>query len=312
MPPKRKSARTASIINDADVIKKAKTGLQVGDSIRDLDIILKDQDDQDVKVSELSNAIVFAYPKASTPGCTTQACGFRDMFEEIQNAGYQVYGLSRDNTNAQKNFVAKQNLPYKLLSDPDGLLVTALGADSFGNKVTRSHWIIDAGGKLEVVEIKVTPKNSFTQTVEFVKNKAGGQKMDVDVSEMGEGEPLKDELVMELKDSKIDDETSILTNILPVHSAVKQLDFAEPLPKQSDGLEGLETNKTTEFVQIQKVQEELGSSAHVEMPPAVAQSNGNNIEKEVFQPLEATKEAIVKPSEELKIEEPLVADNIGS
>lgn len=62
--------------------------------------------------------VIFFYPKANTPGCTTQACGFRDNYDELLKAGYKVYGMSADKPKSQANWRKKHNFQYNLLSDP--------------------------------------------------------------------------------------------------------------------------------------------------------------------------------------------------
>src|SRR5262245_1421401 len=77
--------------------------------------------------------VLYAYPKDSTPGCTTEACDFRDNFARAQKLSAQIYGISRDSLKSHQNFIAKQSLPFRLLSDPDLRLLKPLGA--FGKKV---------------------------------------------------------------------------------------------------------------------------------------------------------------------------------
>jgi peroxiredoxin Q/BCP len=78
-----------------------------------------------VTLSELTNrtkrsVVVFFYPKDDTPGCTAEACGFRDLYEEFARAGSEVVGISSDSIASHQNFVGKHKLPMQLLSDPDG------------------------------------------------------------------------------------------------------------------------------------------------------------------------------------------------
>lgn len=90
-----------------------------GDLVQDFTL-----DDQDGTPRSLSDfaatpVVLFFYPRADTPGCTIEACGFRDSFERLQAAGITVLGISRDTAKAQKKFQQKYNLPYPLLADPD-------------------------------------------------------------------------------------------------------------------------------------------------------------------------------------------------
>lgn len=124
--------------------------------------------------------VLYAYPKDSTPGCTTEACDFRDNLARVQSLGAQVYGISRDSLKSHQNFIAKQSLPFRLLSDPDTALLKALGA--FGKKVMygkevegiiRSTFLIDPKGIVRHVWPKVSVKGHVAEVIEVL---AGLQK----------------------------------------------------------------------------------------------------------------------------------------
>jgi peroxiredoxin Q/BCP len=97
----------------------------VGDAVENF--TLQDQDGQEVSLTDFkaSPVILFFYPRADTPGCTIEACGFRDTFEKLQKAGAIVLGISRDDVKSQKKFAVKYDLPYPLLADPDMKLIDA-------------------------------------------------------------------------------------------------------------------------------------------------------------------------------------------
>jgi thioredoxin-dependent peroxiredoxin len=97
--------------------------MQVNDLVEDF--TLKNQDGEDVSLSQFAAqpVVLFFYPRADTPGCTIEACGFRDTFEKLQAAGAVVLGISRDTVKAQKKFQEKYSLPYTLLADPDMVLI---------------------------------------------------------------------------------------------------------------------------------------------------------------------------------------------
>jgi peroxiredoxin Q/BCP len=82
---------------------------------------LPDQDGNIVNLTDFAGSpvVLFFYPKADTPGCTIEACGFRDHFKQLQQAGVVVLGISRDTVKAQKKFQQKYDLPYPLLADAD-------------------------------------------------------------------------------------------------------------------------------------------------------------------------------------------------
>ena len=117
--------------------------------------------------------VIYAYPKDSTPGCTTEACDFRDNFARLKKAGAQVYGISRDSLKSHQNFIAKQELPFHLLSDPEKELLTPLGA--FGKKIMygkevegiiRSTFLVDPKGIIRAVWPKVSVKGHVEAVLE--------------------------------------------------------------------------------------------------------------------------------------------------
>jgi peroxiredoxin Q/BCP len=89
------------------------------------DFTLENQDGESVSLSQFSAnpVVLFFYPRADTPGCTIEACGFRDTFKKLQAAGAVVLGISRDTVKAQKKFQQKYDLPYMLLADPEMVLI---------------------------------------------------------------------------------------------------------------------------------------------------------------------------------------------
>lgn len=106
------------------------------------------------KLLEQSGAgiVLFTYPKASTPGCTTQACLFRDSYSPITGASLEVYGLSTDSPKSNTTFATKQNLPYQLLCDPKATLIKAIGMykGGSGSGTSRGVVVIDKQGVCKV------------------------------------------------------------------------------------------------------------------------------------------------------------------
>jgi thioredoxin-dependent peroxiredoxin len=89
------------------------------------DFTLQNQDDKTVHLSDYKKTpvVLFFYPRADTPGCTIESCGFRDAFAKFKKAGITVFGISRDTVKDQKKFKDKYDLPYDLLADPDMELI---------------------------------------------------------------------------------------------------------------------------------------------------------------------------------------------
>ena len=120
--------------------------------------------------------ILYFYPKDDTPGCTAQACGFRDSFIEIEEKNAVVIGISPDDAKSHQKFRTKYNLPFMLLSDVDHKVAEkycAWGEKSvFGVKaigIIRSHFVIDEQGRIVDAQIKVKAKASPTLAIQNLK-----------------------------------------------------------------------------------------------------------------------------------------------
>jgi thioredoxin-dependent peroxiredoxin len=115
-------------------------------------------------------AVVFLYPKANTPGCTKQACGFGDAHDELRAAGYAVFGLSYDTPKSQRNWKAKHKLPYHLLCDTlGGGLIAKLGAGKAPKGIKRSHFVVAQGGAILDTQLAISPADSVAKACEFVR-----------------------------------------------------------------------------------------------------------------------------------------------
>ncbi|KAJ6107938.1 hypothetical protein N7523_009261 [Penicillium sp. IBT 18751x] len=95
-----------------------------------------------------SGVVLFTYPKASTPGCTKQACLFRDNHSHLTSTGFSIYGLSADSTKANTTFKTKQNLSYPLLCDLKATLIRAIGLKKSPKGTTRGVFVVDKKGKV--------------------------------------------------------------------------------------------------------------------------------------------------------------------
>ncbi len=138
------------------------------------DFTLPDDHGKPVKLSSLrgKKVILYFYPKDDTPGCTAQACGFRDHYLEIQEKNGVVIGISPDDAKSHVRFRTKYNLPFILLSDPDHTVAekygawgekTYMGKTSMG--IIRSHFVIDEQGKVAEIQHKVNAQESPTLAV---------------------------------------------------------------------------------------------------------------------------------------------------
>ena len=149
----------------------------IGEAAPDFELL--NQDNQPVRLSDFrgKKVVLFAYPKAGTPGCTTQACGFREEFPKLTAANVVVLGISADTPEDQLKWKQAENLPYDLLSDPDHAVLEAWGA--WGEKsmygktymgIIRSHWVMDEQGVVMDAQVGISPKDSVEQAVARAAN----------------------------------------------------------------------------------------------------------------------------------------------
>jgi thioredoxin-dependent peroxiredoxin len=131
------------------------------------DFTLPDQDGREVSLRDFAGRtlVLYFYPRANTPGCTTQACGIRDRAADYEAAGAVVVGVSPDSVDAIKKFHGGQSLNFTLLADEDHSVAERYGAwvekNMYGKKswgVQRSTYIIDGDGTVAQVFPKVSPK----------------------------------------------------------------------------------------------------------------------------------------------------------
>ena len=141
------------------------TNLKPGDKAPDF--TAKDQDGNTISLANYKGKklVLFFYPKASTPGCTVEACNLSDNYSRFQNSGYDVLGVSADSEKRQTNFRNKYNFPYPLLADEDKKVIEAYGI--WGPKkfmgreydgIHRTTFVIDEKGIIEDVILKVKTK----------------------------------------------------------------------------------------------------------------------------------------------------------
>jgi peroxiredoxin Q/BCP len=147
--------------------------INIGDQAPDFTAIT--ESGATLRLSDLrgKRVVLFFYPKDDTPGCTTQACGFRDQYPVIEERNAVVLGVSPDGARSHQKFKTKHNLPYTLVVDEDHSIADAYGVwaekNMFGAKhmgIVRSHFVIDEGGKVVDAQVKVSPEESVTRAIE--------------------------------------------------------------------------------------------------------------------------------------------------
>jgi len=140
----------------------------------------KDANGETVRLKDLrgQKVVLYFYPKDDTPGCTKEACSFRDAFADFKKRGIKVLGVSKDSEASHKKFAAKYKLPFTLLADPDHSIADAYGV--YGEKkfmgrtylgVKRVTFLIDEKGKVKKVFEKVKPEEHATDVLEAFKQK---------------------------------------------------------------------------------------------------------------------------------------------
>lgn len=147
--------------------------LQAGDTAPDFQTT--DDAGNSVKLSDFhgQNVVIYFYPKDDTPGCTTQACNFRDSYADLQAKNAVVLGVSPDDEASHEKFKNKFSLPFPLLVDEDHAIAEAYGVwgekSMYGKKymgVIRSHFVIDSDGKIVDAQYNVKADKSTAQALE--------------------------------------------------------------------------------------------------------------------------------------------------
>jgi thioredoxin-dependent peroxiredoxin len=149
--------------------------LKAGDKAPDF--TAKDQNGKEVSLSNFKGktVILYFYPKDDTPGCTAEACDFRDNYQSLIGKGYEVVGVSTDDSKSHKKFETKYSLPFPLIADEDKSINEAYGVwaekNMYGKKymgTARTTFIIDADGIIKQVIEKVDTKNASQQVLDLI------------------------------------------------------------------------------------------------------------------------------------------------
>lgn len=147
------------------------------------DFTLQDENGNEVTLKSLRGKVVvlYFYPRADTPGCTVEACEFRDTYKQIQKTGVVLLGISPDTPKAQKKFQDKFKLPFSLLADADKKVAEAFGVvqekNMYGKKVmgiARTTFIIGPEGKIQHVFLKVKPEGHAEEVLTYLKESSKG------------------------------------------------------------------------------------------------------------------------------------------
>ncbi|MCR9289652.1 MAG: peroxiredoxin [Bacteroidetes bacterium] len=147
--------------------------IAVGDAIPKFE--LQNQNDETVAIESFFGKpfVLYFYPKDDTPGCTMEACTFRDQYEDFREVGAEVIGVSADSPDSHKNFAKKHNLPFVLLSDHKNEVRKMFGVPSsmFGLLPGRVTYIIDEKGTVShVFDSQMQAKKHVKEAIEHLKN----------------------------------------------------------------------------------------------------------------------------------------------
>ncbi len=144
---------------------------------------LQDENEKEISLKSLRGKVVvlYFYPRADTPGCTVEACAFRDTYKQMQKTGAVLLGISPDTPKAQKKFQNKFSLPFSLLADADKKVAEAFGVlqekTMYGKKVmgiARTTFVIGPDGKIQHIFPKVKPEGHALEVLAYLKESAKG------------------------------------------------------------------------------------------------------------------------------------------
>lgn len=141
-------------------------------------ITAKNQNGESISLSDFmgTKVILYFYPKDNTPGCTTEACNFRDNYQSLKKEGFEVIGVSIDGEASHQKFINKHELPFQLLVDEDQKIVNDYGVwvekNMYGKKymgTARTTFVIDEQGNIAHIVKKVDNKNASQQIRDLIQ-----------------------------------------------------------------------------------------------------------------------------------------------
>jgi len=137
-----------------------------GDSVPEFEV--ENQDGEKVVSKKIEDAVIYFYPKADTPGCTKEACSFRDNIKRLEDKRLEIYGVSTDSVEAQKKFAEKYNLTFDLLADQDGDVAGKFGVLQESGYAERTTFIL-RDGEIEKVFRRVDPGEHLDEVIRYLR-----------------------------------------------------------------------------------------------------------------------------------------------
>ena len=136
------------------------------------DLRFTGEDGRELTVQDLKGrkTVLYFYPKDDTPGCTKEACAFRDRIEDYRREGIEVYGVSTDSAESHRDFREKYRLNFPLLTDKGGKAAAELGVLKGGERAARTTFLLGAGGEIEKVYLDVSPETHADEILEDARD----------------------------------------------------------------------------------------------------------------------------------------------
>lgn len=130
---------------------------------------LENQRGEKVSSKDIEDAVIYFYPKANTPGCTEEACSFRDSIEELKELEMNVYGVSTDSVETQKRFSEEHSLDFDLLADKNGDVAEKFGVMGSTGFAERTTFVV-RGGRVDKVFSKVEPSGHVQDVLDYLED----------------------------------------------------------------------------------------------------------------------------------------------